>query len=129
MKRVSCLAVDFGGVIIPSESEHGEPHGSFLDLPPSEAVRIPPQSGCLESLRRLVCSLSGNVWVVSKASPATEHRTWAWFRHNKFFQETGINPSNVRFSRTRQDKAEICKEIGITDHSHLIGSSAQSILV
>ena len=107
MKR-PCLGLDFGGVIVPRARSRAE-------LVSREAVSdVEPVDGALESIRKLTGIFGGRVWVVSKASPATEARTLEWMRAHSFCRETGIDSERVVFVRNRGDKRVVCTESGIT---------------
>lgn len=62
----------------------------------------------------LVERFEGRVWLVSKAGPRVQEKTRHWLRHHRFFERTGIAPENLRFCLERPQKAEHCKELGIT---------------
>lgn len=46
-----------------------------------------------------------------------QERTLAWLQSVDFFSRTGLQPVHVRFCLQRQDKENICRELGI---SHFI---------
>ena len=55
-----------------------------------------------------------NIFVVSKAGYKISQRSNEWMQHNKFFDKTGINPSNVHFCKERPQKGSICSKLSIT---------------
>ncbi|MFT3924749.1 MAG: hypothetical protein QM778_19600 [Myxococcales bacterium] len=106
------LGVDVGRVIIaPGE---GPDDTSFLQGHEDQALETPPTEACFETLAALTDAFEGRVWIVSKAGPRIAARTCKWFAHHRFFELTGIEPSNVRFCRERRQKADHCIEHHIT---------------
>ncbi len=43
-----------------------------------------------------------------------QDRTVQWLDHNRFWSETGVQRSHLRFCRQRTEKAEIACELGLT---------------
>lgn len=104
------LGVDIGRVII-----HGDgPDTSFVGGSEQDALNTPALEGALEALRRLTIAYEGRVWLVSKCGANVQRRTRAWLAHHDFFALTGIAEENLRFCKTRPEKAPICQELGIT---------------
>ncbi|MCA9354449.1 MAG: hypothetical protein KC877_02940 [Candidatus Kaiserbacteria bacterium] len=104
------LGVDVGGVIIDKVNDNTDTSffsENFLNTSASpEVFRV---------LTRLVRERFGDrVFIVSKCGKRVEEKTLAWFAHHQFFELTGIKPEHVRFCRTRDGKAPICAELGIT---------------
>jgi hypothetical protein len=105
------LGIDIGRVII--DSPPGEDTAFFHgDL---EAVlRTPGVPGAFEAITRLVKLFDGQAWLVSKCGPRIQQRSMDWLRHHRFFTQTGIPETNVRFCLRRPDKAIHCAELHIT---------------
>lgn len=78
-------------------------------------MRTPPMPDAFESIRGLTELFAGQVWLVSKAGPRIEARTRRWLDAWDFFRQTGIVRDNLRFCRQRHEKADHCRELGITD--------------
>ena len=57
---------------------------------------------------------SGSVWIVSKDGERMQERTLGWMASVNFHSRTGIDLGHVRFCREREQKREICCELGIT---------------
>lgn len=103
------LGVDIGRVII-----HGDgPDTSFIGGTDADAMRAPAMDGALSSLARLCRLFHAKVWLVSKCGPRIEQRSRAWLDRHAFWAETGVPRENLRFCRSRKDKAPICDELGI----------------
>lgn len=110
--RLPVLGVDVGRVIIaPSD---GADDTSFLNGTEDDAMGTPASEGCFEALQRLTQAFEGRVFIVSKAGPRVAARTERWFKHHRFFQQTGVSARNVRFCRERRQKRDHCLEHGIT---------------
>jgi hypothetical protein len=103
------IGIDFGGVVVRT-SRHSA-HDTDIDLSGGTDIA---QEGVIEAVRGLVEVTDGCVWIVSKAGASTEAKTRGWLKSVGFFASTGMNAGNVRFCRTRPDKAPICRELGIT---------------
>ncbi len=104
------LGVDVGGVIIDRINDGTDT--SFFSTNYLKTTAVP---GAVTALRRLVQErFAEKVFIVSKCGKNTEAKTIEWLHHNKFFEQTGISPNHVRFCRTREGKAPICQELGIT---------------
>ena len=107
---MDAIGVDVGGVIIDRVNDGTDT--SFFSDNYLKTTAVP---GALDTLTRLVKERFGDqVFIVSKCGKRTEEKTLHWFRHNRFFEQTGISQHNVRFCRTREGKAPICNELGIT---------------
>lgn len=104
------LGVDVGGVIIDRINDGTDT--SFFSDNYLNTTAVP---NVFTVLKRLVNERFGKqVYIVSKCGARTEQKTLHWLTHNGFFTHTGISPDHVRFCRTRDGKAPICKELGIT---------------
>jgi hypothetical protein len=110
MDPMSRLGVDIGRVIIAGDG----PDTSFVGGSEEDALRAPPIDGAFEALTRLRDHFAGRLWLVSKCGAKVQARTRSWLAHHCFFEQTGIDPVNLRFCRTRPEKAPICAELGIT---------------
>lgn len=106
------LGIDIGRVIISAGTGPGDT--SFLDGDLAAALRTPPSTDALPSIQQLVTDFGERVWLVSKAGPRVQDRTVRWLEHHRFWGETGVERSRLRFCRHRADKAEIARELGLT---------------
>jgi hypothetical protein len=109
-KIADTLGVDVGGVIIDRVDEALDT--SFFG---DNYLRTPAVDGAFEALRALNAGpYSGRVYLVSKCGARVQAKTLAWLQHHGFHQYTGIPEDHVYFCRKREDKAGICRELGIT---------------
>lgn len=102
------LGIDIGNVIRPE----GE---LFLN---KDYLDILPIDGAFEAIGGLVEMFGpAEVFLVSSCLNEVERRTMKWFKHLRFFKQTGVRWSHARFCRGRFQKAPICEELRI---SHFI---------
>jgi hypothetical protein len=106
------LGIDIGRVIISAGTGRGDT--SFLDGDLDSALRTPPTEAAIPSIAQLVGDFGGMVWLVSKAGPRVQDRTQRWLEHHRFWGETGVQRSRLRFCRQRAEKADIARSIGLT---------------
>jgi hypothetical protein len=105
------IGVDFGGVIVqPRARVAGEDTSLSLRNVSSQL----PQPEAIESIRTLVELTDGAVWIVSKAGLKMRELTLQWLDANDFYARTGVPPNHIRFCYEREQKREICAELGIT---------------
>ena len=104
------LGVDIGGVII--ERGNGADDTFFL----GKYTETPALEGAIDALRRLKQRFGGEVYLISKCGAKTEAKTREWLEANNFYSLTGLPEDNLRFCRERPEKAQICKELGITHY-------------
>ena len=107
------LGIDVGRVLI-TPGDDAAPDTSFLRGNLESAMRTPPYGDMFEVVPRLVQHFQARVWIISKCGPAVQERTRRWLAHHRFFERTGIDPLHLRFCLKRPQKAEHCKELGIT---------------
>lgn len=107
------LGLDFGKVIMGAMI-NGQQDTSFLGTTFEQAMQSPATEGAVEAVSLLVEAFEGQVWIVSKCGPTVEKKTRGWLKHNRFYQDTGLAPANLRFCRQRKDKTPICKQLGIS---------------
>ena len=112
-KRQQHLGVDIGRVIMAPVRD-GQPDTSFLTGTMEQAMETPPTEGAMEQITRLVDVSDGKVWLVSKAGPSIQKKTRRWFRQWRFFEQTGIPNTNLRFCLRRDQKAEHCRQLRLT---------------
>jgi hypothetical protein len=107
------LGIDIGRVIIaPDAADRGDT--SFIGGTIENALATPPCDGVFDVLPEIVQYFHGRVWLVSKARKSVQEKTRRWLIHQRFFERTGIATCNLRFCLERADKAEHCRELGIT---------------
>lgn len=107
------LGIDIGRVIIAPDST-GDEDTSFFGGTTKHMLATPPSEGLYEVLPDIVRCFEGRVWLVSKARQRVQEKTRLWLAHQRFFERTGIAPSHLRFCLERAEKADHCRELGIT---------------
>jgi len=110
------IGIDFGGVIVKSAVGN-----TSIDLRSGLNLMIP---GAFEGIAELVTMSSGNIWIVSKASHATQVATRDWLHQTQFYKITNFTPGNIYFCEKRHEKKEICQLLGLT---HFIDDSPDVI--
>lgn len=105
------FGVDVGGVIIAASNENTDTSffsENYLHSRPTEAV--------FESIARIVHERFGpnRSYIVSKCGKRVQEKTLEWLEYNEFYRQTGMLPGCERFTRTREGKAPICEELGVT---------------
>ena len=104
------LGVDIGGVIIDKAND-----GTDTSFFGENFLATTQVIEAFETLRDLVAQrFKQRVYLVSKCGAGVEHKTRQWMRHHSFHAFTGIASERMRFCRRREDKAGICKELGVT---------------
>lgn len=61
---------------------------------------------------RLLTDAGFVIYLVSKCGRNVQEKSISWLEHNQFFKKTGVRFENLRFCRTRPEKAQICTNIG-----------------
>lgn len=99
------LGLDINGVLLNRENRLKGPIYSFHAI-----------AGAFVGIRRLIQEKFGaeNVYLVSKSLGEKRMQILEFFEKNLFYEDTGILRSHVYFCEARQDKAPICRELGIT---------------
>lgn len=98
------VGIDIGRVLMCPADDDGRPDTSFLHAPEAEALAIPPAPHAFDVIRELVDRFGGNVWLVSKAGPRIQSMTLRWLEHQRFYAQTSVPPTHVRFCRERAEK-------------------------
>lgn len=114
MHRAPVLGVDFGRVINDSGSHPSGDDTTFLTGDEEAMLATPAMAGAFETLSRLTVIFDERVWIISKAGPTTQAKTERWLTHQGFFDLTGVPRTQVRFVRSRADKAGVREELGVT---------------
>nr|WP_145546509.1 hypothetical protein [Variovorax boronicumulans] len=107
------LGIDVGRVLIAPDGADGA-DTSFVGGSLADALATPPFEGMFDHVPVLVQRFQGNVWLVSKCGARVQEKTLQWLEHHNFYARTGIQRGNVRFCRERPQKADHCREIGVT---------------
>jgi hypothetical protein len=107
------LGIDIGRVIIAPDGTNGA-DTSFIGGSLHDALATPPYKGMFEHVPALVERFEGRVWLVSKAGVRVQEKTLHWLEHHRFYERTGIPREHVRFCRQRPEKADHCRDLGIT---------------
>ena len=108
----SGIGVDVGGVVIKAEHYHEDAIATGPVLRADSEV-----AGARDGVRALVARFGGRVFLISKCGPLTEARMNDWLEEYGFLASTGLPAANVRFCRSRPEKAPICAELGL---SHIV---------
>lgn len=108
------IGIDIGRVVMCPTDEVKGPDTSFLSASPELAMTIPPAPEAERIIRTLVERTGGNTWLVSKAGKRIQSLTKDWFRHNRFYERTGIPPTQLRFCLKRHEKRGIAKQLRLT---------------
>jgi len=108
------IGLDIGRVIINPAGTHGKEDTSFLGGSDANAMETPPSPGAFEVIRELVEFYEGRVWLVSKCGPRIQRRSRDWLRHQRFYEQTGLDRKNLRFCLKRPDKAIHCRQLQLT---------------
>lgn len=106
------LGIDIGRVIITPGDDDADT--SFLRGSLEDALRTPPNEGMFDAVPELVRRFEGRAWLISKCGPKIQDKTRRWLDHHRFFERTGIPPDHLRFCLLRPQKADHCRELGIT---------------
>ena len=106
------LGIDIGRVIIAPGDDDADT--SFLRGSLEDALRTPPNAGMFDAVPELVRRFEGRAWLISKCGPKIQDKTRRWLDHHRFFERTGISPDHLRFCLRRPQKADHCRELGIT---------------
>jgi len=107
------LGIDIGRVIITPESGDRR-DTSFIGGSMDDALRTQPYDGMFDAVTALTEQFERQVWLVSKCGPRVQEKSRRWLRHHRFFERTGIPRQNLRFCLQRPQKADHCRELGIT---------------
>ena len=111
-QQILRLGIDIGRVIM-SPVSNGKSDTTFLSGTLEESLATPPSPGAMNSVANLVEAFDGLVWLVSKAGPSNQRKTWLWLEQHDFYRKTGLPPSHVRFCLKRQEKAQPCEQLKI----------------
>lgn len=116
MKEI--LGVDVGGVLLDFVPYIGKE----LDFKEERYLETPEVEGAFGAVASLNAGrFAGNVYLVSRVKEGPE-RVLAWLRHRKFFERTGIPESHFNHCFERNEKAPICRRLGIT---HFVDDRAE----
>ena len=108
------LGIDIGRVLISPDAQGSRGDTSFIGGSLEDALNTPAYKGMLDVVPALAQLFDGRVWLVSKCGPRVQEKSRQWLRHHRFFEQTGIPPENLRFCLERPQKADHCRELGIT---------------
>ncbi len=107
---MEALGIDVGGVIIARSND-----GTDTSFFSNNYLKTTAVKDAVRVIAELVERRFGqNTYIVSKCGANTERKTLEWLYYHQFFSATGILHEHVRFCRTREGKAPICRELGIT---------------
>lgn len=104
------LGVDIGNVIMTSDTDNPD-RSVFGD----DFLKTPQVEGAFDTLAEITASnLWGPTVLISKCGLRVQDRTLQWLEAQKFYEKTGVAPSNVYFCRERSDKAAIAAGLAVT---------------
>lgn len=113
------LGIDIGKVIIDSDKNDGTDTSFMSD----NFLRTTAVPDAFDAIQRLVTRFGrDHVYIVSKCGTRVQEKSLAWFKDKRFFEQTEVNPNNVRFCRQRNEKAGICRGLDIT---HFVDDRAE----
>lgn len=105
------IGIDIGGVIIDRVA-NGQLDTTFKI---SNYTKTPPIDGAFLSIKQLVTAAGArNIFLVSVVDQENQIKTDQWLHGNRFYEVTGMTPSNLKNCRQRQEKAIIAKELQLT---------------
>jgi len=104
------IRIDFDGVIVRNHHEDRGEDTSLNNSSGSEAAR----DGAVDAIRQLCFACDGRVWIDSKAGQRMQERSLSWLQSVDFFSRTGVQPDHVHFCLQRENRALICRELGIS---------------
>jgi hypothetical protein len=107
------LGIDIGRVLIAPDGG-GSADTSFIGGKLAAALATPPYAGMFDAVPELVRLFGGAVWLVSKCGPSVQEKSRRWLDHHDFHRRTGIPRDHVRFCLQRPQKADHCRELGLT---------------
>jgi hypothetical protein len=107
--QADCLGVDIGGVLIDRVAD-----GTDTSFFSNRYLETPAVVDGFATLARLRQRFDERMHVVSKCGPTVEEKSRRWLAHHDFEEITGIPLERVHFCRTREDKAPVCKKLGVT---------------
>lgn len=104
------LGIDIGGVLIKKAEAAGDT--SFFS---SDFLQTPPIEDAFYYIRELRKQhFDDRVYLVSKCGLGVQEKTKKWLEYQKFYEKTGVLRDHLYFCRTREEKAPICKKLGVT---------------
>lgn len=103
--ETDAIGIDVGNVISAGGNEIFTP--DFL-----KSKFMPDAIECISWLSNIFGP--ENMFIVSKCGEAMQIKTMKWLIHNEFFRESYVLPENVHFCLKRDQKAGICRKLGIT---------------
>lgn len=99
------LAVDIGGPIIRAKG------GSAPDVYRAAQAT----TGCFAGLRALArLRFGGAIHLISQCNEDVQAAKLDWFAAKRFHARTGVTPDRVHFVRRPEDKAALCRTLGVT---------------
>lgn len=111
------IGIDVGGVITGSDDTED------TGLLTNNWRTASETEGAVDGITKLVEVFgSENTFIVSKAGWKIRKRTKQWLKIIDFYNRTGMLESNVHFTFTRAEKADVAAELGLT---HFIDDKAE----
>ena len=108
------LGIDIGRVLISAEPSGSRADTSFIGGSIEDALNTSPYEGMFQAVPELTTLFAGQVWLISKCRSRVQEKSRLWLQHHRFFERTRIKPDNLRFCLERPQKADHCRELGIT---------------
>ena len=121
------LGVDFGRVITDAAND-----GTDTSMFGDNYLEARPSEGVFEALADLVQDPFGNnIWIVSKARAEMRNKTKRWLEYRQLYSRTGIEPDNLLFTLTHEEKARIAGRLALThfvdDHFRVLRYMAEIV--
>lgn len=114
MNNLPKLGIDIGRVIIDGSSHPEGGDTAFFQGDRATMLRTPAMDGAFKAIAKLTVLFEGRVWLVSKCGPRVQRRSQDWLQQRGFFDRTGVDAQDIRFCITREGKAPIAQELGLT---------------
>jgi hypothetical protein len=105
------FGVDIGRVLIAGS---GSADTSFFSGDETTMLATPEVPGAVDALRRLVELGEGRVWLISKCGPRVADRSLRWLDAHDVYGRSGLDRTQIRFCRTRPEKAVHARALGVT---------------
>ncbi len=104
-EREETLAIDFGGPVIDA------PGGST----PAQYAAAPPTTGGFSALRQLRERRFGSrMRIISQCNEEIQAVKLYWMGRRGFLEATGMSLDRIHFVRKPEEKAEVCRQYGVT---------------
>ncbi|HVT78435.1 MAG TPA: hypothetical protein VHD87_15465 [Acidimicrobiales bacterium] len=107
--RMPAIGIDVGGVLVDRVGENSDT-SFFGDRP----MDTPMVAGAHDAVAAVLELFAGRVYIVSKAGPKIAELSRKWLALHGLTGPDAIPTEHVHFVRERVDKAQVCRQLGIT---------------